>query len=166
MLLHIPTFGIYLYNASANRWDKVAETNPQRTLRSQMFDYDDEHNVHVMASYNYAYDQDIWVFRYKNVGPSAAEAPVKAGLSGLRLSCSPNPMRIAAEISFHLKKPSRVNLALYDIRGRLQKTLINAAWAPGGHSVALERGRMPAGCYVLRLTADRKSESRNLIIAD
>jgi hypothetical protein len=164
MLLHIPTFGIYVYNAPANRWDKVAETNPQRTLTSQMFDYDDEHNVHVMASYNYSYDQDIWAFRYARTQTPVEATPAKAVRSGLGLLCSPNPMHKSAVVTFNLANASNVRLALYDIRGRLHKTLVNDTRTSGGHSVILSKGGIPAGHYVLKLTAGRQSASRNVLI--
>jgi hypothetical protein len=67
---------------------------------------------------------------------------------------SPNPFRGATAIAYSLDAPAHVRLALYDALGRRVATLAEGERAAGGHTVALNGARLPAGVYVLRLEAD------------
>lgn len=161
MLLHISGVGLYVYNEIGNAWEPVPVTNPQ-ILSSQMFDYDDEHNVHVLADYNFAYDQDVWAFRY-----SGAETPAEAraaSASVFGLACSPNPLETKARIAFKLGYSSKVELSLYDVRGCLQKTILKGTRPAGIHETELDRGSLTPGHYILKLRSGSNQETRNVLI--
>jgi 1,4-alpha-glucan branching enzyme len=81
------------------------------------------------------------------------------GASGLRLAPSrPNPARGAVSVAFELPAAAHARLELFDLRGRLVRTLVDGGRAAGTH-VARWDGRdasgapAPAGVYFLRLTA-------------
>jgi hypothetical protein len=165
MLVHIPKHGIYVYNQANNSWDKVSDTNYQPTFISQMFDYDDEHNVHVLVNYNYAYDKDIWAFRYKNVNQVKEEKRGKGNLAS-SLSCYPNPFRNTANIKFSMSKTAHVHIALYDIRGRLHSVLINEVKSAGDHYVSKAVKGLASGNYILKLSTSGRIEKKNVLITD
>jgi hypothetical protein len=66
----------------------------------------------------------------------------------------PNPFRGSAQIRFGLARPGVVEIGLYDLRGRLVRTLSRGALEPGVHTARLDGGnqRLRAGVYFLRMT--------------
>ncbi|MFZ1948286.1 MAG: rhodanese-like domain-containing protein [bacterium] len=86
---------------------------------------------------------------------------------------APNPFGSAAEIVFAIpagRGPAQVTLAIYDSRGRLLSKLVDGRRGPGTHRSAWDgtdsSGRpVAAGTYFLRLTSDRESRTRKLIVA-
>jgi hypothetical protein len=85
--------------------------------------------------------------------------------------CYPNPFNPATTISYDLKDRVTVNLAIYDVTGRLVKTLVAAeATDAGRHRVVWngrdEAGRVVAtGVYVCELDAGGYSETRRMVLA-
>ncbi|HMB71293.1 MAG TPA: FlgD immunoglobulin-like domain containing protein, partial [bacterium] len=73
-------------------------------------------------------------------------------------SARPNPFHGAdgVEISLALPRSAPVELGVYDIQGRLIRTLIRRTMDPGNHQVHWDGRRdtgqeLPAGVYFLRL---------------
>lgn len=66
---------------------------------------------------------------------------------------SPNPAREAATVNFALKQPASVSLDLYDGNGNLVKHIVESRYIPGSYSYTLETADLPAGNYLVRLTA-------------
>lgn len=162
MLLHIASLGLYVYHVERNAWEKVAETNPQH-LSSQMFDYDDEHNVHVLVDYNFNYDQDIWAFRYSNTGSAAAQKSGVLSVAVPVLSCSPNPFRSGLSVNFQLNEPSSVRLSVYSAQGRLVERLCKGSQPAGAHSLVWDGKSAGPGLYAVRLEIGERTLSRIVV---
>jgi len=60
--------------------------------------------------------------------------------------CGPNPFKISTEIKFSLAKKEAVQVSIYDIQGRLVKTIVNETVAPGTHLLNWD-GKNNAGRY-------------------
>ncbi len=76
------------------------------------------------------------------------------GRTGLRLLGS-NPVTSATRFSFDTKEPGRVTLALFDITGRLVRSLHDEIVQAGSHEWAWSRGASqatPSGVYLVRLS--------------
>ena len=94
-------------------------------------------------------------------------APVPPGrVSGLAaLSIAPNPANPAARIAFSVDRPGPVDVAVYDLRGRLVWSS-GPLWRPAGASTVTwnglgEDGRAaPSGAYLVRVTDDRGASLR------
>ena len=74
---------------------------------------------------------------------------------------APNPTSASATVAFYLPRSGRVQLAVYDVAGRLVETLTNRTYPAGYYSVIWKgfssSGRkMPAGVYFFRLAVDGK----------
>ena len=97
------------------------------------------------------------------VGPTPAAVPgedptdtprLRAGLTAV----APNPFNPATRIRFATARPGPVDLAIYDVGGRLVRRLVAAEMAAGEHE-AVWRGRdgrdrpVAAGVYFVRLAA-------------
>ena len=106
------------------------------------------------------------------LGPrSVVGVPARGAVAaGLRLGpVSPSPARGAAAVSFELPRAGRVRLDLFDVRGRLVRTLVEGERAAGTH-VARWDGRdaagMPvtAGVYFLRIEAAGATRSGRIAL--
>jgi hypothetical protein len=105
-------------------------------------------------------DSSIGHLRFKDKG----EFDHLRGLMPELFSPSPNPFRPNVKIAYYLprnifnngKRTSRVHLKIYDVAGRLVKTLVNRSQAPGFYQVSWDgrsdAGNMsPGGIYFYRL---------------
>lgn len=85
---------------------------------------------------------------------------------------TPNPFNPSTTITFEITQRDesvRVLLAVYDLRGRLVKTLMDADLAGGTYSLVWEgrdnSGRkMSSGVYFLRLRSGAESMMRKMIL--
>jgi hypothetical protein len=81
----------------------------------------------------------------------------------------PNPSRTGTSFEFRLKYPERVELAVYDVRGRLVRPLVGEQVPDGLHRVEwdgrnADGARVPAGTYFFRLHAAGLVYSRPVTI--
>lgn len=86
----------------------------------------------------------------------------------LRLDIVPNPFGPQTTVYFALVSPGMLRLQVFDVAGRLVRTLVNEQSFPAGaHGVLwdgkTERGATaPAGIYLCRLQVDGRSISRHI----
>jgi len=78
-------------------------------------------------------------------------------------------VRAQARIAFRVLRVGAVRLRLYDVRGRLVTTLIDAPLAEGDYETTWrrtdERGaRVPAGVYFARLDGAGGTSTRKLVV--
>jgi hypothetical protein len=95
--------------------------------------------------------------------PDPAAAP-----DALELAVRSNPFRDATSLSLALPEPGSVRVAVYDVQGRLVRTLADRAWPAGVHRLAWdgrdEGGRaVAAGVYLARLEAGRETRTLKLV---
>lgn len=88
---------------------------------------------------------------------------------GFELSCYPNPFNPSTTISFSTAEPGDAKLAIFDARGALVKTLIDGPLNSGEHRVRWngtnEVGdRVASGVYFYRVTADKRSSTKKMIL--
>jgi len=88
----------------------------------------------------------------------------------LTLTASPNPFNPGTTLSFTLQYPARVDLKVYDVAGRLVRTLISDQLMAPGPGRALwngndDQGRtVAAGVYLGRLTAGEQTAVGRMVI--
>jgi hypothetical protein len=85
------------------------------------------------------------------------------------LANSPNPFNPSTTIRFQLAQPAHVELAIYDVSGRLVRTLTNEQFGSGVHSLEWngrdEKGRCAAsGVYLCRLVTGSSVYSRRVLM--
>jgi hypothetical protein len=73
----------------------------------------------------------------------------------------PNPTSMGADISFDMARAGRASLNVYDVSGRLVRTIMDGHLTQGGHSVHWDGAdgngnALAGGMYFYRLTCDGK----------
>lgn len=76
----------------------------------------------------------------------------------------PNPFSNETVIHFSLAKPAKVNLSVFDVNGRLVKTIINSSKEAGEHVVKINAGSLARGIYFYKLQSGNYSAVKKMII--
>lgn len=76
----------------------------------------------------------------------------------------PNPFNPTTTITYQLSKPGNVTLKVYDVLGRLVKTLLKGRQIPGEHSVVFDASRLSSGVYFYRVTAGSMASTRKMVL--
>lgn len=89
---------------------------------------------------------------------ATSEAPTPEHPALLLLACRPNPFNPSTTIGFELPAPAQARLAVYDLTGRLVRTLVDGSLPRGRHEATWDgrdaAGRSVAsGLYIARLEA-------------
>jgi aminopeptidase N len=113
-------------------------------------------------------DPDNWLIKeILNESAVPGEAPAATGPV---LWCEPNPFNRSTTIGFSMAEAGPVRLRVFDLSGRLVRSLLDSPLGPGEHRVTWDgRGEngsiLPAGLYLQRLdNGGRSSRSRVLLI--
>ena len=100
-----------------------------------------------------------------SIGVAAGVDPV---LQGNLLRSSPNPFRVATNITFHLARPGPVVLRIYGVTGRLVRS-VDAGWYPAGRHTLRWDGedadgrKVAGGIYFLSLDTDWATLSTKMV---
>ncbi|MDI6841070.1 MAG: T9SS type A sorting domain-containing protein [bacterium] len=87
-----------------------------------------------------------------------------------KLEVYPNPFSISTVISYQLPTEAKVSLKVYDISGRLVKTLVDGSEKADYYSINLSAGSfgdadgISGGVYFLRLEADDKVITKKIVL--
>jgi len=81
----------------------------------------------------------------------------------------PNPFNPQTQINYQIPQTANVNIAVYNLSGRLVTTLVNAVKSPGSYSVswnATDQNGLPVagGIYIARMVSKNYSASRKLTL--
>lgn len=89
--------------------------------------------------------------------------PARAPL--FRLSASPNPASNAVRFGYELDAQGPVEMAVYDVAGRLVERVFSTASAPrGAGEVAFDTSRIASGVYFVKLTTRSRTLSRKFVV--
>jgi uncharacterized delta-60 repeat protein len=77
----------------------------------------------------------------------------------------PNPFNPSTKINFNIPKDSKISLYVFDVNGKLVKSLINnTRYSEGNYSVDFKAGELPSGAYFYKLTAEGFSETKKMLL--
>lgn len=76
----------------------------------------------------------------------------------------PNPFNGQTNIYYALPKKEKVVLTVYDMLGRVIKTLVNKVEEPGYYSVTFDANNISSGIYFYNLNAGSFSETKKLVL--
>ncbi len=114
-------------------------------------------------------DKDDSIARPTIGAPTPAD-PVASVSEVGPLIARPNPMRDGTSIAFGLATSGETRLRIFDIRGRVVRTLQSGTLSAGLHRYAWDarddRGtRVANGIYVYRMDSVERSETRKIVVA-
>jgi photosystem II stability/assembly factor-like uncharacterized protein len=161
-------FGVYATSDGGDSWthtDQVGEWAerpvsqsvgklnyvPVFDLRQQKYD-----NRRFMNTQNYgviyAGTHGRGIFRSADLFNTVEEMPDQ--ISNANLNVYPNPANETAFLDVNLKQSERnVNINVYDIHGKLIKTISRNFLSAGNHKISLEAEDLPSGNYIVSLNA-------------
>lgn len=88
--------------------------------------------------------------------------PVSCGLAAV----TPNPVSDRALIRLEMPRRTPVRLAIYDVRGALVATLVDATLDAGSHTQEWSTEALPRGGYVCRLEVGRSSAGQRIVVVE
>jgi hypothetical protein len=107
------------------------------------------------------YDESDGIFSITSTGIEE-----RSPLSAIRFSLKtyPNPSKTLTAIRYSLPTESKVSLQLYNISGRLVKTLVNESKKSGIYNITLNTKTLSAGVYFLSLETEEKRIFERLVV--
>jgi len=97
-----------------------------------------------------------------SLSPSAAEHLPPAVASSYELRAFPNPFNPLTNITLSLPVSGRARVDVFDVTGRLRRTLVNTALSGGTHTFVFDASDLSSGVYFARLTAGERSRTLRL----
>jgi subtilisin family serine protease len=76
----------------------------------------------------------------------------------------PNPFNPKTSINFSLKKSGWVKLEVFNSIGQQVQVLVNEIKSEGKYSVSFDAGKSPSGMYFYRLTSDKFSDVKKMLL--
>ncbi len=76
----------------------------------------------------------------------------------------PNPFNPTTVINYSVAEASRVSIKVYDVLGNEVSTLVNENKSPGNYSVEFDASNLSTGVYYYRLTTDKFSKAKKLLL--
>ncbi|MEE9464854.1 MAG: cohesin domain-containing protein, partial [Candidatus Neomarinimicrobiota bacterium] len=76
----------------------------------------------------------------------------------------PNPFNATTSIRYYLPHASALQLTIYDVSGRLQKTLLDGYQSAGYHEIIWEAPELGSGVYIYRIIAGEFRDARKCVL--
>ncbi len=154
--------GVYQSLDGGESWNQI--NNGLTNMDVQSMDFDAANGI------LYAGTNGGGVFRY-TVSTNVEEEIISDAMpSGFALYQNfPNPFNAVTEIRYDLAESGHVDLAVYDLKGRRVKTLVNSAQSAGGRSVKWNAVNdsgveSASGIYILRLRTSNQVISKKIVL--
>jgi photosystem II stability/assembly factor-like uncharacterized protein len=98
-------------------------------------------------------------------GPSTGNDPIQEDLIA-KLDLMPNPANSNTRMAYTLERSSKVTVTIYDLTGRVVRTVMNGNPMPAGsHNLQIGTAQLPNGRYLVVLDAEGVRKSAKLVVA-
>lgn len=145
-----------------NNWQSVGFVNGAGESNSRK-DYSFTDANLIARRYYYQLKQVDFDGRYKYTAVVSANLTGKEGFS-LEQNF-PNPFKSQeTTIRFSLPHRSQVQLVVYDMNGRIVKTLVNGVKDAGTHAIPFRDHGLPTGVYFYRIDADGYTDVKKMTV--
>lgn len=95
--------------------------------------------------------------------PTGTDDVNNSALPGLK-TISPNPGSDEAQIIYSIRRSGKTDLSIYDLNGRMIKSVVNEQQTPGRYKAFANLSDLPAGTYVCRLMSDGTTDFRKVMV--
>jgi len=113
----------------------------------------------IIAGWTYYYGAggwDVYFIRVSESGGIEEEYP--------KLQVYPNPSFGSAVINYGVPVKSTVSLRIYDLTGRLVKTLVDGKKKAGYYSIRWDASGIKSGIYFIKFKADNYEATRKIVL--
>jgi hypothetical protein len=117
----------------------------------------------LVVSGGLAYTPGLDIVEFLGEGVAESERPEPRRLT---LEVSPNPARGALSVSYAVPQQAQASVGIYDIGGRLVRSLSGGEVAPGRYEARLPARALPAGVYFCTLDNGTKRISRKVVLTE
>ncbi len=124
--------------------------------------FDEDGNLWLTTSNENTKEGGLFVLSMQDV--SNITTVQETTLPLLQLSASPNPSSNYINISYQLPKAEHVYLQLYDLNGRLIRSLVAQHQNQGTQHIGLSTGELPKGIYYCRLSTNQQQVQQKIVI--
>jgi len=76
----------------------------------------------------------------------------------------PNPFHSLTTISYQLPVTSHVRLNVYDLKGKMIKTLVDKKQSAGNYDLIFDGSGLPAGIYYYQLTDEKRVSVKKMLL--
>lgn len=121
------------------------------------------YGIFVIGNYAYTVNIETGLQIYENL-LNGVEENSDIPAQTTKLEISNNPIFESAVIKYHLPLKNNVSLKLFDISGRVLKTLISGEKKAGNHYAYLDAKDLPVGIYFAKFTAGDYNKTIKLIL--
>ncbi|RMA64407.1 T9SS type A sorting domain-containing protein [Ulvibacter antarcticus] len=139
---------------------------PQQNKMGDYFDMvSDNNGAHLAWVNTFNGGQDVY---YSHITPSLLGITTFASEVVDNLKCVPNPFKDQTTIQFTSKKDQNVRVEIFDISGRIMKTLLNES-VQGAQQLVwdgtnIQNVKVQSGLYFVRLSASETTKVSRLIL--
>jgi hypothetical protein len=163
---------VWVFDLWTNAWTELSPTGtPPSAREGAVAIYDGANDRMVVFGGSNGTDfNEVWSL--DNLSDTPTHAGYTAPATGTVLGQnSPNPFNPTTTIRYELGAPGNVTLRVYDLRGRVVRTLVDANRASGPHSVVWDgrddRGiRAASGVYFYRLDTGGSVISKKMVLVE
>jgi ligand-binding sensor domain-containing protein len=113
-------------------------------------------------------DNNLWIATDKGVSylinlPSSVHQKEPVDYQ-IKLANYPNPFNPETKIDYTIPKSGKVKLEVFDNLGSLIKVLVNKTHNAGNYQVSFSGDNLPSGIYLYRLTTERSSITKKMVL--
>jgi flagellar hook assembly protein FlgD len=92
-------------------------------------------------------------------------------MPGLTVSAYPNPARVGLVVGFELTMAALTKVQIYDMAGRLVRSLVDRSLTPGSHSINWDLRdtagrRVSPGIYVFAVESGTRQARKRVVVLD
>jgi hypothetical protein len=167
----VDSYTVCFSSDGGESWEIMATDLTTQSVIADVPLVDTEEALHRVYAYQgdeiVGYDSSDEVFTVSATG-AGVEDEMKPTVFMLRPNV-PNPFVGTTMLRFDLPRDVHVSLSIYDVQGRLVKSLIDQGLTPGRYSIGLDGrdtngDRVASGVYYYRIDAGRWNDTQRMVV--
>lgn len=96
----------------------------------------------------------------------SATSITESSTDGFQFAVYPNPISKTAEIKYQIAEEGNVKIEMFDITGKVVKTIVNENRPKGSHVINFDRSSFSAGNYFFTISNASGTETKKIVIVD
>lgn len=155
--------GFYVERNSGQGWQEIGFVAGAGTVAEERFYHFNDKKVRPNARYEYRLRQvdQTGEFQYSDVvSINSPSIPNRFSL----MQNYPNPFNPTTSIAFTIEKRGRYKLAIFDLSGKVVKSVFDKVYDPGDYTVSVSMENYASGSYIYKLENETFNASRRMLL--